>query len=89
MIDLGFLSNYLVVTIVGICLIVGYVIKTSFPKVENRFIPLIMAILGVGISIWIYKQVNPEVILAGLSSGLASTGLHQTYKNLINNKDGE
>lgn len=83
MIDLSFLSEYLVLTIVGICLIVGYVIKTSFPNVENRFIPLIMAVLGVTISIWTFKQINPEVILAGLASGLSSTGLHQAYKNLI------
>lgn len=85
--DLNFLTNYLVVLVVGICVCVGYVIKTSFPSIDNKHIPLIMAILGVILNIWLNKwNINPEILLGGLFSGLSSTGLHQIFKNLIQNK---
>ena len=88
--DLNFFTNYLVLLVVGICVCVGYVIKTSFPKVDNKYIPLIMAILGVILNAWLSNwNISPDVLLGGLFSGLSSTGLHQVFKNLINNKDGE
>ena len=83
MMDLKFLSEFCIPVIVGICLCIGYVIKTSIPKVPNNFIPLIMAILGLVINVWINSSVNPSIVLGGLFSGLASTGLHQVFKNLI------
>ena len=81
--DLTFLSEYCIPVIVGICLCIGYVIKTSIPKVDNSLIPMIMAILGLFINIWINHAINPPIVLGGLFSGLASTGLHQMFKNLI------
>ena len=84
--DLTFINNYLVLVVVGICLCVGYVIKESFPKIDNKYIPLIMGILGCALNVWIAKGIDPEIILGGLASGLASTGLHQAYKNLVENK---
>ena len=81
--EINFLNNYAVPVIVGICLCVGYVIKTSFSSIDNKYIPLIMAILGVALNIWINMNVTPEIILAGMFSGLASTGLHQAFKQLI------
>ena len=82
--DLSFLAEYCIPVIVGICLCIGYVIKTSIPKVDNSLIPMIMAILGLFINIWINHAINPPIVLGGLFSGLASTGLHQLFKNLIN-----
>lgn len=81
--DLNFISEYAVPVIVGICLCVGYVIKTSFSSVDNRYIPLIMVILGVVLNVWINMSITPEIILAGMFSGLSSTGLHQAFKQLI------
>ena len=81
--DLNFLSEFCIPVIVGICLCVGYVIKTSIPKVNNSLIPMILAILGLLINIWINHTINPSIVLGGLFSGLASTGLHQMFKNLI------
>ena len=81
--DLTFLNEYFIPVIVGICLCVGYVIKTSVPKVDNSLIPMILSILGLFINIWINHTLNPSIVLGGLFSGLASTGLHQLFKNLI------
>ncbi|WP_291631688.1 phage holin family protein [Clostridium sp.] len=81
--DLSFISEYAVPVIVGICLCVGYVIKTSFSSIDNKYIPLIMVILGVALNIWINMNITPDILLAGMFSGLSSTGLHQTFKQLI------
>ena len=88
MIDLTFLDSYIVLVIVGICVCVGYVLKNSFPKINNQYIPFVMAILGVALNMWISHTITPEVILGGMFSGLASTGLHQLFKTLIS-KEGE
>ena len=82
--NLNYLSEFCIPIIVGICVCVGYVIKTSIPNVPNRFIPLIMSVLGLTLNIWITRGVDANIILAGLFSGLSSTGLHQLFKNLIN-----
>lgn len=80
------LTNYINLVILGICLGVGYIIKEAIPSNKiNRFIPLIMGFLGIMLAI--ISNVNKmslEVILMGLISGLASTGLYETFRNLIN-----
>lgn len=86
MLDLNVLNDYLVIVVVGICLCVGYVIKVSFTKIDNKYIPCIMALLGCSLNIWIAGGISPDVILGGLFSGLASTGLHQVFVNLIQSK---
>jgi hypothetical protein len=81
--DITFLNDYVVLVVVGICLCIGYVLKNSFPKLDNKYIPLIMAILGVVLNVWISKEITPDILLAGMFSGLSSTGLHQLFKNII------
>ena len=83
-----FLQNYIVLVVVGICLCVGYIIKNFIPTDKvNKYIPFIMAILGVAINIWASGwSVTPEVLLGGLSSGLASTGMYEMLRNFINNQ---
>lgn len=80
--QLGFFEDYTVCIVVGICLCVGYVIK-ALDVVPNKYIPLIMAVLGVGLNAWLELNFSPTVILGGMFSGLASTGLHQVFKQLI------
>lgn len=81
--NLEFLTDYLVLVVVGICLCVGYIIK-HFTNADNRFIPLIMGVLGVVLNVWLNNfAFTPEILLGGLFSGLASTGLHQMFSQLI------
>lgn len=82
--DLTFLNDYLVIVVFGICLCIGYVIKKSIKCIPNKYIPLIMAVLGVVLNAWMNSfAFTPEILLGGLFSGLASTGLHQVFKQLI------
>lgn len=84
---IDFLNDYVILLVLGICLCIGYVIKTSVPKLDNKYIPLIMAILGVALNIWINMSFSPTILLEGLFSGLSSTGLHQAFTQLINKEE--
>lgn len=82
--DLGFLTEFAVPIIVGICLCVGYIVKNVIPNEDlNRFIPLIMGLLGVGLNVWINGAFTAEILLGGLFSGLSSTGLYELFKNVL------
>ena len=85
MLDISFISEYLVLVVLAICLCLGYIIKHIVPGDKvNKFIPLIMGVLGVVLNAWFNAwQLTPEILLGGLASGLASTGLHQAFKNLF------
>lgn len=87
--DLSVLSQYLSVIVMGICLCVGFVIKNSLDFIPNKYIPAIMLVLGTTINIFMnLNEINAEVILVGMLSGLASTGLYELFKNFIN-KEGK
>ena len=84
------LTQYVVLVVVAICLAIGYVIKNSLDFIPNKYIPLIMAVLGVALNIWLNGWTfTPEILLGGLASGLASTGAFEAIKNLTEKKDGE
>lgn len=86
--DLSVLSQYLSVVVMGICLCVGYVIKNSLDFIPNKYIPAIMLVLGTTINILMnLNGINAEVILVGMLSGLASTGLYELFKNFINKEE--
>ena len=79
-----FLNDYMLPIVVGICLCVGYIVKKWIKDLDNKYIPTIVAILGVFLATWISEwQITPQVILSGLVSGLASTGFHQLFKQYI------
>ena len=84
--NLNEISNYINIVILGICLCVGYMLKNAVPSNKiNRYIPLIMGVLGMMLAIVSnINQMSLSVVLTGLMSGLASTGLYETFKNLIN-----
>lgn len=82
------LQQYVVLAVVAICLALGFIIKNSLDFIPNKYIPLIMSIIGVGLNIWISGTFTPEVLLGGLASGLASTGAFELGKNFIK-KDGD
>lgn len=82
--DITFLQDYIAPIIVGICLCVGFIIKQWIKDVDNRFIPTINALIGLVLAMWLNGwQIEPQVILQGLFSGLASTGLFEAFRNII------
>ena len=85
--DINFLTDYAVPLIVGICLCIGYIIKNVLPDDRvHKYIPLLMGVLGVIINFWINGTFTAEILLGGLFSGLASTGLYEMFRNLVGGK---
>lgn len=84
--DLTFLSEFIVVITLAFCLGVGYIIKTSLDFIPNKYIPLIMGVVGVVFNCFVSGVVDANVIVAGLMSGLASTGMYELFRNFIEKK---
>lgn len=82
MIDMMILSDYVNVMILALCLGFGYVIKHSVRIIPNNYIPAIIAVTGVVLNIWACRAFTPEVLLTGLSSGLAATGAFEFIRNI-------
>ena len=41
------------------------------------------AVIGILLNVWIAKNIDAEILLGGMFSGLASTGLYEAFRNLI------
>lgn len=82
--DISFITEFISPIALVVCLVVGFVIKAFGNDKVNRFIPLIVAVLGVLICAWDAMALTPAIVAAGLISGLASTGLYEAFKQLLN-----
>ncbi|MFV0379476.1 MAG: phage holin family protein [Anaerorhabdus sp.] len=76
------LEGYLNVLIIACCLLVGFILKMWIKDVDNKYIPTVVAILGV-ILAFITNGISIDAFVVGGFSGLASTGLHQLVKQLM------
>lgn len=77
------LAQYVVIIVVFICLCLGYIIKHSISFIPNKYIPLIMAVVGTILNVWINGWTfTPEILVGGLASGLASTGAFELVRNI-------
>ena len=68
--DLGFLAEYAVPTIMIFCLCIGFIIKNVITTDKiNKFIPLIVGAIGGLMNIWINKDITRDIITTGIFSG--------------------
>jgi hypothetical protein len=83
-----FISRYVVVVVLAICLCLGYIIKHSISFIPNKYIPLILGVSGILLNVWISGWTfTPEILLGGLASGLASTGAFELVRNIANKSE--
>lgn len=81
------MKDFAVPMVVAFCTCIGFVLKNAIPsKKINKWIPLILGAIGVGFNTWIAGTITPEIATCGLLSGILSTGLYETFKNMIVNK---
>lgn len=80
--DFSQLTQYFVLVVMIACLVVGYIIKTSFDKVPNKYIPTILAAIGAILNM-IVSGLSVESVVYGALMGLASTGLHQAFTRFV------
>lgn len=86
MIDFSELTQYFVLVVVVACLVVGYIIKTSFDKIPNKYIPTILAFVGAVLNVAV-SGASVESVVYGALMGLASTGMHQAFTRFVENTD--
>ena len=80
----NFLAQYAVFPIALICFVVGYIIKHYITKLPNKFIPLILACLGLILNLCFNGfTFTFDVIITGIASGLVATGSFEAVRNLL------
>ena len=86
----AYLVQYAVFPIALICFGIGYAIKHYIPGIQNKFIPLILACVGLLLNL-LFNDFNFtfEVIIEGIGSGLVSTGSFEAIRNLKNKNKQE
>ena len=92
--DTGFLNAAIIPVIVGICTIVGYIVKTWVPDDRTHdFIPTMVCILGLVLAIVNAvaggQAISLDVVFAGMASGLASTGLWEMLTHWVGSQPKE
>lgn len=88
--ELNMLLDYVSPMAMFAALAVGYIVKNFIVTNEvNRFIPLIAGVVGVVVCMANdipAGTFSVNTVVVGLISGLASTGLYETFRNLISPK---
>lgn len=80
------LGDFVVLVPCVCALIIGFLIKNAIKIIPSRYIPIICALVGVGINIWINMKITPCVFVEGLVSGVAATGMFETVRNFVGGK---
>lgn len=80
--DFAELNNYYVLVVVVACLVVGYILKTSFESFPNKYIPTVLAFTGLVLNLAV-SGMSIENAVYGLLMGLSSTGMHQAFTRFI------
>lgn len=87
--DMTFFNGLVIPIVVAASLILGYVLKHWIDDVKNRYIPPVLVIFGAVLACLVNKEISVEIVTAGAFSALASTGLHQVFKQLIYGSEKE
>lgn len=81
--ETDYINGLFIPIILVFCLCLGYIMKHWIRDVDNKYIPTLLAILGAAAACLINYNVSFELITRGMLTGLASTGLHQMFKQYI------
>lgn len=86
--DFTQVTNYFVLVVLVACLVVGYILKTSFTSFPNKYIPTVLALIGMTLNLAV-SGLSIESAVYGAVMGLASTGLHQAFTRFIEDQTEE
>lgn len=82
------LNDHFETVVVLACLIVGYLIKHTFEFIQNKYIPMILALLGGGVNALV-NGASVDSIVYGAFMGLASTGFYEMFRNFVEGRKEE
>jgi len=81
--DLSFITESYMPIVLIACLTIGYILKAWIHDVDTKYIPTILSIVGAVLGCVANRSITLHNIVYGAVSGLASTGLHQAFKQII------
>ncbi len=82
MMDLSFMEEMLAPVVMAVCLVAGFILKNWCPT-DNKWIPTLLVLLGAILGCIANDAISLEFIVAGAVTGLASTGMHQAFKQTL------
>lgn len=86
--DFTSLTEHFVLVVLVACLVAGYIIKhaTFLKRIPNDDIPVMLAVFGAALNALVCG-VSVNSIVYGAVTGLASTGLHQSFSRFVEGKN--
>lgn len=81
--DLSFIPQMYMPIVLIACLICGYILKHWIRDMDNKWIPTILTILGGTLACVTKWDIDLTLVVSGALTGLASTGMHQMFKQMI------
>lgn len=85
---ISLLNDHFETVVVLACLIAGYLIKHTFEFIPNKYIPMILALLGGGLNALV-NGILVDSIVYGAFMGLASTGFYEMFRNFVEGRKEE
>lgn len=77
--EIEFMKDLIMPMVLAGCLVIGYLLKNFAPG-DNKWIPVIVTCLGAIFACFSARAIEFDIVIAGMVTGLASTGLHQLLK---------
>lgn len=79
---MDFITEYFIPIVMVGCLVIGYIMKNFMPS-DNKYIPLTLAVVGAVLGCCANQSIDLTSIVGGAVSGLSAVGLHQAFKQFI------
>lgn len=80
--SLEFIMELYIPVVLAACLVLGFVLKRWCPA-DNKWIPTILVVVGAILGCVANGGISLDSVVAGAVTALASTGLHQAFKQLL------
>lgn len=78
-----FFDGMYIPVVTAFCLILGFILKKWVKDTGDKYIPTVLAIVGAVLGCALHSRISVECIVRGAFSGLASTGAHQAFKQIL------
>jgi hypothetical protein len=79
------LNAYIIPEITVACLMLGFIVKMWVKDVDNKWIPTIVAVVGILAAVWVNQGVSLNTVVGGCASGLLSTGMYEMFSQWVKN----
>jgi hypothetical protein len=80
--SLEFIMELYIPVVLAACLVLGFILKRWCPT-DNKWIPTILVVVGAVLGCVANGGISLDSVVAGMVTGLASTGFHQAFKQLL------